>query len=88
MQAVFLDKGGFGVYYIYIKRFHIREGVTVRIFLLLVFCIAFVFLLVRSIVLAMADFKDGFVMRWNTFLYLVLASACLCGMMVCMVYLH
>ena len=56
--------------------------------LLLAFCVAFVFLLVKRIVLAMADFKDGFVMRWNTFVYLLLASACLCGMMVCMVYLH
>ena len=56
--------------------------------LLLAFCVAFVFLLVKSIVLAMVDYKEGFVMRWNTFKYLILTAACLCGMMLCIVNLH
>ena len=82
MQANFLDKSEISRYY------GKKGGVDMTVFLLMVFCVAFVFLLVKSVVLARADHKEGFVMRWNTFVYLLLASACLCGMMLCMLNLQ
>ena len=56
--------------------------------MLLVLCVAFVFLLVRSIVLSVADYKEGFVIRWNTFVSLLLTAASLCGMMLCLINLQ
>ena len=84
MQVIFLTSGKNCI----IIKNRKTGGLDVELVFLLAFSVAFVFLLVKSIVLSLADHKEGFAMRWNTFVSLILTAACLCGMMLCMVSLQ